>query len=191
MPNRAFVVHGWSGSPREAWQGWLADELTARNWLAINVIMPAPNHPEIESWVKTLSQAVGQPDEKTAFVGGSIGCQTILRYLAGLPVYKVGRVVLVAPWIHLKDAAYESPEDREIGRPWIETPIDWTKAKRTMSSCTILMSTNDPYVPISDADIFERELGIPVQRLDGRGHFTADDGVLELPEALDSLLKSA
>lgn len=53
------------------------------------------------------------------------------------------------------------------------------------------MSTNDPYVPISDADIFERELGIPVQRLDGRGHFTADDGVLELPEALDSLLKSA
>src|SRR5436190_1171720 len=122
MTKRVFIVHGWGGYAREGWQGWLADQLTAKGFTALTPSMPNTDWPKIEEWVPLLGDLVVAPDENTHFVGHSIGCQTIFRYLAMLSAdTKVGHVVLVAPWMHLTDEALHETEDSvSIAHPWIE-----------------------------------------------------------------------
>src|SRR5688572_19611763 len=97
---RIFVVHGWYGHPGEGWFPWLKETLEARGFEVFVPAMPDPAHPRIESWVRQLAGEVGELDQETFFVGHSIGCQTILRYLQ-MGDARAGGVVCVAPWTTL------------------------------------------------------------------------------------------
>jgi len=55
-----------------------------------------------------------------------------------------------------------------------------------------LFSEDDPDVPFADnKPIFEKELGAKIIVEEGKGHFTAEKGVTELPVVLEELLKMA
>lgn len=132
--------------------------------------MPRTEAPVIKEWIEKLTQVVDKIDKQTFLVGHSIGCQTIIRYLETLTKdQKVGGVLLVAPWIHLVNL--EDEESEAIAKPWTETPIDWEKAKSRASKFICLFSDNDPWVPVSEAEIFKKELGAEVKILLNQGHF--------------------
>src|SRR3989338_6493172 len=88
MTKRAFIIHGWDGYPDEGWFPWLKAELEKNGFQVHVPAMPESAEPKIETWVSHLSKAVGDVDENTYFVGHSIGCQTILRFLESLPADK-------------------------------------------------------------------------------------------------------
>ncbi len=67
------------------WILWLWKSLKDRGFVVKAPAMPEPDEPTIENWVHFLKTFVGEADEDTYFVGHSIGCQTILRYLETLP----------------------------------------------------------------------------------------------------------
>ena len=85
MKKRVIIVHGWDGHPQEAWFPWLESELEKRGFEVQIPSMPNPPKPKIDDWVKHLSKSAKSIDKDTVLVGHSIGCQTILRYLEGLP----------------------------------------------------------------------------------------------------------
>ena len=97
---RVFLVHCWGGKPEGGWYSWIKDELERRNIKVIIPKMPNPVAPEINSWVNTLEKSVGKADENTYFIGHSVGCQTILRYLETIN-QNVGGVLFVAGWFNL------------------------------------------------------------------------------------------
>lgn len=182
---RVFIIHGWGGHPKEGWLAWLGKELE-RKGLQVEVpTMPDTNKPRMEAWIPQLAQVVGTPDQETYFVGHSIGCQTIMRYVASLPS-AIGGMVFVAPWVRLPNLI---EEEREIGKPWLETPIDFQKAKTNGGRIIALLSDNDGDAPVEDAGVFEKELGAQIVILHDKGHFTEGDGVTELPQAYDAVLK--
>ena len=119
MAKRVFIIHGWGGNPEEGWFPWLKEELINHGFEVYIPSMPDTNNPTIKNWVGNLKNIIKSPDKNTYFVGHSIGCQTILRYLENLnDNIKVGKVILVAPWFRLK--MYESKEEVRIAKPWIE-----------------------------------------------------------------------
>lgn len=125
---KAIIVHRWDGTPKSDWYPWLKMQLTKRGWEVIVPAMPNTSKPEIKAWVKRLQEVVGKPDVETFFIGHSIGCQTIMRYLATLPKEaKVGGVIFVAGWFTLR--GLESKEMEAIAKPWLKTPIDFAKVK--------------------------------------------------------------
>ena len=189
MEKRVFVVHGWEGSPEEGWFPWLKDELTKKGF-DVNVLpMPNSEEPKIEEWVSFLAKNVGKADSKTILVGGSIGCQTIWRYLETLADdEKIAGAVLVAPWTKLKPAATEDEESKEIAKPWLETPIDWGKVRNKAGRFIAIFSDNDPYVYLEDGKFFEQKLGAKVIIEHEKGHFSGDDGITSLPSARDAVL---
>src|SRR3989338_3630464 len=87
---KVYIIHRWDGSPSLDWYPWLKEELEKKSFEVFVPKMPEPNHPKIAK----------NPDEDTYFVGHSIGCQTILRYLEKINK-KVGGAVLVAGWLVL------------------------------------------------------------------------------------------
>ena len=146
--------------------------------------------PKIEKWVGCLKNEVGKVDENTYFVGHSMGCQTIIRYLETLDENeKIGGAVFVAGWFNLTDATWDEEYTKEIADPWITTPIDFGKVKGRTKNFVAIQSDDDPYVDISDADIFKEKLNAKIIIEKNKGHFTEQDGVLELPIVLEELLK--
>ena len=184
---RVFIIHGWGGSPSEGWFPWLKKELEKKGYRVFVPAMPNPETPVIAHWVDTLRDLVGEPDEHTYFVGHSIGCQTILRYLETLPQEKKIRgAVFVAGWFTLMNL---EEEEQPIAKPWLETPMDFEKIKRHAQNFFAVFSDNDPLVPPENKEMFQQRLGARVIVEQGKGHFSGDDGITHLPSALESILK--
>ncbi len=189
---RVFIVHGWDGYPEEGIFPWLKKELQNRDFDVFNPSMPDPLKPKIEEWVEFLKEQVGIPDENTILFGHSIGAQTILRYLESLPGdEKIRGAVFLAGWTHLTDEAYETNEDAEIAKPWLETPMNWSEIKSHSGKFIDIFSDNDPLVPISDAKIFKSKLGAKIIIEHGKKHFSGSSGIKELPSALEAVLEIA
>jgi uncharacterized protein len=185
---RVFIIHGWSGHPKEAWLAWLGKELESRKFEVNIPRMPETDEPKIDKWVGKIKKVVGRPDVDTFFVGHSIGCQAILRYLETLPnKIKIGGAVLVAPWLTLK--GLESEEEWEIVRPWIDTPIDFAEVRKHIRKIMAIFSDNDPFVPAMNQKIFRDEISAKIIVEKKKGHFTEDDKIFELPVVLEELLK--
>lgn len=182
---RAIIIHGWDGYPEEGWFPWLKQELEKKGYSVQVPVMPRPAEPTIEDWVGKVAEVVGQADAETYLVGHSIGCQTILRYLQELDDFKVGGVLLVAGFVHLKPEEIGDEEDNKIAKPWLENPLDWEKIKSHCDNFTAIFSQDDPCVPVEDASIFAKELGAKVVILNGLQHINEEAGVTELPEALE------
>jgi len=190
MKKRVFIIHGWGGQPDLGWMLWLRKELEGRGFEVVAPQMPETDVPKIEKWVPFLEEKVGEADENTYFVGHSIGCQTILRYLEKLPENKkIGGALFVAGWFNLKPETSEDEDDIKAAKPWLETPIDFEKILTHIKKFTAIFSDNDPYVPIEDAELFKQKLGAKTIIEHNKGHFTGDDNIIELPIVLEELLK--
>ncbi|MBI2054552.1 MAG: serine hydrolase family protein [Candidatus Sungbacteria bacterium] len=190
MPKRVFIIHGWDGRPDGCWLPWLKRELEAHGFSVFTPAMPNPNAPRVETWVTYLAKQVGTPNEETYFVGHSIGCLTILKYLETIEG-PIGGVVFVAGWFSLTPEATPTADEQEIARQWLEQPIDFPKVRRATSSFTALFSDDDPDVPIENAKLFRDRMGAEIVIESGKGHFSEGDGVRELPAARDAILRYA
>lgn len=183
---RAFIVHRWEGSPEEGWIPWLKEELEADGFDVTVPAMPDPDKPMIEAWVSHLAKEVGAVDSNTYFVGHSIGCQTIMRLAERLPEgQSAGGAVFVAPWFTLMEL--EDEEDKKIAEPWLATHIEDNKVQEHLPKISCLFSDDDYYVPDENEAAFRDRLEADTKMLHGKKHFTEDDGVSELPEALEEM----
>lgn len=181
---RIFIIHGWGSNPKKEWLPWAKNKLEERGYEVILPLMPDPIYPKIETWIPFLSQIVGEVREDDIFIGHSIGCQTILRFLEALPDGKmVDKVILVAPWgMALSEKAYEDEEDKATAKPWLETPINWKKIKDCSKEFIALFSDDDPLVPLEEnRQMVEENLNAKVIVEHNMGHFTSEDQVTKLP----------
>lgn len=181
---RVFLVHRWSGGPLDDWRAWLKKELEQRGCVVVAPEMPDTEVPVIEKWVTHLASLVGTPDDETYFVGHSIGCQTILRYLETINT-PVGGAVFVAGWFDLENL--EDEETEEIAHPWIHSSIDLDAVRSVLPRSTVLLSDNDPFGAFEKNKEGFEKIGSKVIVLPGAGHITANDGFIELPECLKEL----
>lgn len=185
---RVFVVHGWGGHPEEGWFPWLKKELENKGCEVFVPAMPNPAEPKIETWVPFLSQLVGIPDANTFFVGHSIGCQTIIRYLETLPEdVKIGGAVFVAGWYNLRNL--ETEKEKRIAGPWVNTPRNDEKIKKAVNQAVAIFSDNDPFVLPGNQESWKEKIGAKIIVEHNKGHFSGSDGVSTLPSALDAVLK--
>ncbi len=188
---KIYIIHGWAGSPNEPMIQWLKSNLEKEGNQVIVPEMPNSFVPTIEAWIGKLNDVV-LPDQDTIMVGHSIGCQAILRYLETLADdMKIAGVVLIAPWMELDKQTIEEEgqESIDIARLWMEAPIDLKKARSHIGRAVAIFSDDDSYVPLGQKDLFEKELGAQIIVENNKGHFAPDDGINELPSALDAINK--
>ena len=182
MQKRAFLIHGWDGRSDNHWFPYLKWELVANGFEVYAPQMPHAAEPKLAEWLTFLREYVGKPDSDTYFVGHSLGCITVARYLSLLPLKaRVGGCVFVAGF----SGRPNIPEIREF----YEAPFDAKKAKAHCEKFTMIFSDNDRYVPMERSLEFARELGAKTIMEKGKDHFS--DGLASLPSALQALLKIA
>lgn len=176
-------MHGWAGGPSGDWIAWAKQAFGAKGFAVVAPEMPDTLHPNIEAWVSYLRDLVGKPDSNTFFVGHSIGCQTILRYLETIST-QVGGAVFVAGWFGLENL--ESEEVAKLAEPWLTTSINLEKVRAVLPKSVLLISSNDDYGAYELNVKKFTELGSRIVVLQDAGHITASDGFTELPQLIEA-----
>lgn len=189
---RVIIVHGWDGYPEEGWFPWLRKELEKRGLEVHIPQLPEADKPRIYNWVPALAKTVGTPDENTYFVGHSMGCQTIARYLESLSEdIKVGGAVFVAGFFKRLTGLEDDPDVQEIDKHWLTAPLDFEKVRSHLSQSVAIFSDNDPWVPLDNQDDFRDKLGSKIIIERNMGHFSGsgEPPITKLPVALAALLE--
>ncbi len=182
MTKKAILIHGWDGYPEEGWRPWLKDELEKQNFEVIVPAMPNSAKPKMNEWLKHLEEIVGHPDGSYYFVGHSLGCITILRYLESLDKdVNIGGVVSVAGFT--SNLGFDELDT------FFQSKINWNKIKSYCKNFVAIHSDNDPYVSLHYADFFKDNLDAEVIIENNKKHFSGEDNINELPSALESVLK--
>ena len=191
MQKRVFIVHGWDGHPEEGWFPWLKKELETKGFQVFVPQLPETNSPRIFNWVPALAAAVGEADDETFFVGHSMGCQTIARYLESLPESKrVGGAVFVAGFFKRLTGLEYDADVQATDKHWLGASLDLAKVRTHLPKSVAIFSDNDPFVPLDNQDDFRDQLGAKIVIENSKGHFSGgDDHCFELPSALAAVLE--
>ena len=192
---KVIIVHGWDGDISKGWYPWLKQELESKGFDVLIRQMPHYDAPAVDEWVYALKDISGRIDEKTYFIGHSVGCQTIIRALEKPDVDKVGGAIFIAGWFELKEKAYTEyskteKDTRRIAKPWINTPIDFNKVQSRFSpgKITAIFSDNDPYVDMLNAHLFKDRLGAKIIVENNKGHYRPEDDANVIPLLVEELL---
>ncbi|MBM3230492.1 serine hydrolase family protein [Candidatus Pacearchaeota archaeon] len=180
---RVVLVHGWDGVPDDAWKPWLKEQLEKKGWKWIAPQFPGGEHPTIDEWMTVLKETIPDPDKHTYFVGHSLGCPAILRYLATLPSdARIGGIVLVAGFC---SSLSDAPEINSF----TAQPFPFGEIKQRVMKTIVIGGRKDPAIPFGKVLELQAELGGELMLDDGKGHFGADDRITELPSVLKALEK--
>ena len=184
---KVYIIHRWDGTPKSDWYSWLKKELEKKGFEVIIPKMPNTSKPKIELWASYLNKIIKNTNEEIYLIGHSIGCQAIMRYLAGLSTnIKIKKVIFVSGWFNLKNL--EDEETEEIAKSWVETPIDFNKIKNKAKDITVFLSDNDQFVNLKEnKGFFKKNLNAKIIVESNKGHFTKDDGITKIPEVLEMI----
>ncbi|OGD67057.1 hypothetical protein A2442_00320 [Candidatus Campbellbacteria bacterium RIFOXYC2_FULL_35_25] len=181
---KIFIIHGWDGTD------WLSYAEKSFKKLGFEVFapeMPDPETPKIDEWINYLKNITKDIDEKTIFIGHSIGCQTIMRFLSEQDK-KVAGCVFVAGWFNLENL--EDATAEKIAEPWIKIPINVERVKNNCGKIITILGDDDEWVPYAQTrKDFEEKLGSEVITLEGVGHITKEDGYEQFPELIEIIKK--
>jgi hypothetical protein len=117
--------------------------------------------------------------EETCFLGHSVGCQAVLRFLSTMPAgARTAGVLCVAGWWTV-DAPWDTI------RPWIDTPFDIARARAVCGRVITLISDNDQFTADwqTTQQLWAERLGAEVRVIPGAQHFNGS----EEPAVLDAL----
>jgi len=179
-----LIIHGWAATPKSDWFPFVKEKLTKKGYKVNIPLMPNTDKPKINEWIGKLKEI--NPSKSTVVVGHSIGCQTILRYLE--KQNKIfNKVILVAPWVTIKEENADEAEPWEIAKPWVETPIGFSKIKNKSKEFVIIYSENDLAGVKEDILDLKNKLNAKIVNLGKKGHICQGDGVTQLPELIKEI----
>lgn len=175
---KVYIIHGWGFDSNMPWIKWLEKELSQRGIQVQSFDMPNTDEPKIEEWVEYLKEKVAGVDEHTFFVGHSIGCQTIMRFLEKEPKHiRIGGCIFVAPWLDLIGLGNE---ELKIAHPWLNTKINFGRVLEHTGNIYCIFSTNDPFVSEKEWKKFKTNFGAKIIIKRDKGHFEEEEKIEEI-----------
>ena len=185
---RAIIIHGYNNksefedttrpsASNDHWIPWLQRQLLLNGIEAQTPEMPGFYKPNYEQWKDTLEMF--HPDEETILVGHSCGGGFLVRWLSENSK-KVGKVVLVAPWIDPTKAI-----DPEFFNFEIVSDI----SSRT-NGLSVMYSTDDHPEIVTTIETLKQELeNVNFIEFQDKGHFVFNSlNSEQFPELLEVIL---
>lgn len=180
---KVFFVQGHGiSSPTEVtdWPSELGRELNKNGFDFIPLTMPNPMYPDVHEWLNYLNLQNIQIDENTYFVGHSLGCITLCRYLEKLAGNSVaGGCVFVA--------GFSSFPDIPLLRDFCILPLDFSEVKKHSKNFVVVISDNDHVINPALSREFAAKLEAEIIMEHKKGHFIA--GTRKIPSVLEFIIK--
>lgn len=184
MGKTVYIVHGFTASSRSNWFPWLKERLEDE---AVGVVipdMPGTTDPHLKPWLDMLHACAAQVDASTVFVGHSLGCVAILRYILERDIIIRG-VVLVSGFIGINPMQ----EQREGLSEFVKSPLNVSQLKKLIPERVVITAKDDDIVPVGATYHLAQQLDARLVELDKGGHFIDRDGYTQHPHVLEQILR--
>lgn len=188
----AILVHGWNTrdeyydpekptASNDHWFPWLTKQLMIRDIHTVAPEMPG-YYPEYEVWKREFERF--DVSEDTILIGHSCGGGFLIRWLGENPNRKVGKAILVAPWLGLRFS------DDPFDETFFNFEIVRTIAKQT-ESLHVFNSSDHFEVVAQSVDIIRTKIDdIQYHDFTNKGHFTKTSlGTEAFPELLEEIIR--
>lgn len=179
MPNKEeYYSDEYPSSSNSHWLPWLQKQLLIRDIAAATPEMPHAYNPEYSVWKREFERY--DVTRETILVGHSCGAGFLVRWLSENKEARVGKVILVAPWI--------DPEE-ELDSDFFDFEIDADLVRRT-AGLVIFNSDNDyEFTQRSAQLIADKIFDTKIVNFHEYGHFCFNDLRTEaFPELLAECL---
>lgn len=186
----AIIIHGmpskeeyyserYPSASNFQWLPWLQKQLLIKDIEAVTPEMPHAYLPDYEIWKKEFERY--DILEDTILVGHSCGGGFLVRWLSEHKDAKVGKVILVAPWID---------PDHSHQNGFFDFTIDPDLAKRAKELVVFNSTDDDAEIQKSVSEIREKVVGVKYVEFENQGHFIGDEFVKNgFPKLLEECLK--
>lgn len=179
---QVYIVHGYTASPDSHWFPYLEKALKAQGIACHRLTMPTPCTPQVEQWVAHLKYNVTfTPD--TVFIGHSLGCVTILNFLAEMQKTVRGAIFVSGfyePIPHL-------PELDGFCQQFDRLQTQGHTLRLFAHKPWVISARDDAVVPPSYSDNLAELLDANYVRFHQGGHFLDRQGWFEFPFVLQTL----
>ncbi|MDM5263745.1 alpha/beta hydrolase [Sulfurovum sp. XTW-4] len=171
--DKVLILHGWGGSDTPHWQAELAAAV-AKNYGTVSFpLLDNCHFPSKNRWIKQLKEIL------EAFKPDTVVCHSLANTLwfwlceeedFMQEISKVKRLFMVSP-------------------PSLTTDVDTIKTffpckmppKLYAKEIKMIISDNDPYIEIAEAQIIASRYDIPLNIIENAGHINADSGYGKWP----------
>ncbi|ELX8380530.1 RBBP9/YdeN family alpha/beta hydrolase [Providencia vermicola] len=178
---KVIIVHGYTASPEKNWFPWLKAQLEQCGASVFVPAMPDPQAPDPQRWLQFLLDANIKLDTNTVLIGHSLGCVSVLRFLAEQR-QRVGGYIFVSGFT---DEQKTLPELK----PHTEFIFDYPYLKSLADYRVSVISNNDQIVSPQSSRTLADNLETEVITVENAGHFLDREGFCEFPLIL-ALLKN-
>ena len=164
MSKKVLLLHGWGGSDYPHWQSWVAGEV-AKEYGCVNFLrLSNYEEPKLDVWLGELQVAL--EDFKPDVVVCHSLANTLWFHLCNTQtIQSVQKLYLVAP-PSMKCALKELDTFFPV-----QTPKElYAKEK------LLIVSTNDPYMSMQEAQNMQKEMNIDMKVLENAGHINSESG---------------
>lgn len=162
---KALVLHGYRGNPYVNWYPWLGWKLRRAGYKTWVPRLPMALMPNGKTWNQKLLSRSDWDFKDSVIVGHSAGAVEILNLLSILPKdQKIRTAVLVS--------AFRPKPQWPALKKLIDEPLDFAKIKSNCESFIFVIASDDPLVPVADAEYYCNKVGGQLIVLPAGGHFS-------------------
>jgi len=165
------------------WFPWLQKQLIINDIKADAPEIPSAFDPQYDLWVKEVERFDITPE--TIVVGHSCGAGFWIKYLSLNKDLRVGKVVLVAPWLGKE---YDEPPTNFFENYTIDPDL----LQRTQG--LVILFSDDDHAVIQDAveELRQKVKGASYREFHNYGHFTFESMKTTIfPELLEEVIHAA
>jgi predicted alpha/beta hydrolase family esterase len=177
---KIFFVPGFTGTDDGGWPDWLAQEFVKYGFEFHLLPMPNVMCPEVNEWLEYLRAQKIKVDKNTYFIGHSLGCITIARFLEKLPKKSVAAGCIFV-------AGFCSIPKIPLLSTFCDLPLDFSEVKKHANEFIMVVSDNDHIIPMVSSQELAEKLGAKTLVEHNKGHFNAE--VKELHSVLNYILE--
>ena len=161
--DKVLILHGWGGSDAPHWQAELAAEIAKDYGTVSFPLLDNCHFPSKNRWIKQVKQILEE------FKPDTVVCHSLANtlwfWLCQEELPQVKRLFMV------------SPPSLTTKEETIKTlfPCEMLK-KLYADKIQMIVSDNDPYIDVSEAETMAEAYDIPLTIIKNAGHINADSG---------------
>ena len=169
-----FIIHGTWGNPEENWFPWMKEMLEEQGYRVFVPAFPTPGWQSLTSWNEAFSEYMKYIDEETIFIAHSVGPAFVLNILENISI-KIKACYFVSGFLGLIDI-----ESFDILNNTItHRDFNWGLVKNNCNNFYMCHGSDDPYVPIENAEAMANNLGVEIDMIEWGGHLNEESGYSE------------
>lgn len=174
---KAIIIPGnGDDNPEDKWFPYVKNELEKIGIAVENNKYPDPMLARQEYWLPFIKEQGA--DENTILIGHSSGAIAAMRFAEE---NKILGSVLVG--VYVSDLGNE--DEKKSG--YFDKPWNWKAIKENQKWIIQFSSTNDPFIPISEAREVNKQLNTQYHEYTDQGHFGGRENKIEFPEMINAI----